>query len=275
MPSKHVLISGTLILVVCVIAFFCQPARASVNVVVASYSSYRDALNYYWVFGEVKNTGNTPATNITINASFYDASYNFVNSSSTVIAGSYGSGKSIVLPPGAKAPFYMLVLPQSGTANFNHCGFAVTFAEGLNKTAGFQIPVSFCERNQSGSVETISISGPIASMVTSPIQEGVNFYATLFNSTGAVIGQGYMYRDMNLRPGEVVGFNFQVATFYPSQAANFTVTVQSANYSISAESNGAVTVIPEFEPFLILPLFAVASLLTTLLVRKKNKPVQC
>jgi hypothetical protein len=272
MPSKLVLISGTLIFVVCAIACLCPPARASANVVVASYSNYRDALNFYWVFGEVKNTGNTPATNITINASFYDASYNFVNSSSIVIAGSYGSGKSIVLPPGAKAPFYMLVLPQSGTANFNHCGFAVTFAESLNKTVGFQIPVSFCERNQSGSVETISISGPIVSMVTSTIQEGVNFYATLYNSTGAVIGQGYMYKDMNLRPGEAVAFNFQVATFYPAQAANFTVTVQSANYSLGAESNGAVTVIPELQPSHILPLFTAASLLITLLARKKNNP---
>jgi len=269
MPSKHVLITGTLILVVCALACFCQLGRASANVVVASYSSYRDALNYYWVFGEVKNAGNTPATNITINASFYDSSDNFVNSSSTVIAGSYGLGKSMVLPPGAKAPFYLLVFPQSGTANFSHCGFAVSFAEGFSKNVGFRIPISFCERNQTGSVETVYASGPIVSMVTAPIQEGVNFYATLYNSTGAVIGQGHMYKEENLSPSEAAAFNFQVATFYPAQTANFTVTVQSANYSVEAESNGIVNVIPEFQSFLILPLLTIASLLAAILARTR------
>lgn len=205
-----------LIAIACVLAGFSQLTEASANVIVTSHSSYRDALNYYWVFGEAKNVGNVAATNITINASFYDSSDNFVNSSSTVIAGSYSLGGSIVLLPGAKAPFYMLLLPQSGTVNFDHCGFAVSFEECAGKNAGFQIPFSQCTRYQSGSTENVNVTGAIKNTVPAPIQEGVNFYATLYDSAGTVIGQGYMFEEENLLPGEVVGFNFQVATFYPT-----------------------------------------------------------
>jgi hypothetical protein len=271
MSARHALIVAMLIAVACAFASFSQLAKASANVIVVSHSSYRDALNNYWVFGEVKNAGNVPATNISISASFYDASDNFVNSSNTAIAGFYGLGQSIVLLPGAKAPFYMLLLPQSGTANFDHCGFAVSFEECASKNTGFQIPFSQCGRYQSGPTENVNVSGAIKNTAIVPIQEGVNFYATLYASTGTVIGYGYMYKEENLLPGEVVAFNFQVATFYLAQAANFTLTAQSANYAIEGESNGIV--IPEFPSFLILPLFMVATLLAVIVYKKKRTDI--
>jgi hypothetical protein len=268
MLGNRVLAVGILITLAFAVAGFFQQARASANIIVVSHSSYRDALDYYWVFGEIRNIGDLPATNITITASFYDASDNFVNSSNTAVAGSYGLGKSIVLLPGAKAPFYMLVLPQSGTVNFDHCGFAVSFEESAGKNAGFQIPFSQCVRYQSGSAESVNVSGAIKSVAITQIQEGVNFYATLYDSAGTVIGQGHMYREENLLPGEVVAFNFQVATFYPVQSANFTVTAQSADYAIEGEFNGVV--IPEFQSFLILPSFMATTLLAVLAIRRKS-----
>jgi hypothetical protein len=101
-----------------------------------------------------------------------------------------------------------------------------------------------------------------------PIQEGVNFYAALYDSAGMVIGQGYMYREENLLPGEVLAFDFQVATFYPIRSANFTVTAQSADYAIEGESNGVV--IPEFQSFLILASFMAITLLAVLAIRRKG-----
>jgi len=269
MSARHALIVAMLIAVACAFASFSQLAKASANVIVVSHSSYRDALNDYWVFGEVKNAGNVPATNISLSASFYDASDNFVNSSNTAIAGFYGLGQSIVLLPGAKAPFYMLLLPQSGTANFDHCGFAVSFEECASKNTGFQIPFSACARCQSGPTENVNVSGAIKNTAIVPIQEEVNFYATLYDSTGTVIGYGYMYKEENLLPGEVVAFNFQVATFYLAQAANFTLTAQSANYAIEGESNGIV--IPEFPSFLILPLFTITTLLAVIVYKRKAR----
>jgi hypothetical protein len=268
MLLKRILTVGILIAVACASANFFQLTKASANVMVASHSSYRDALNYYWVFGEVKNTGDVPATNISIDAYFYDASDNIVNSSNTVVAGSYGIGKSIVLLPGAEAPFYMLILPQSGTANFDHCGFAVSFEECASKNTGFQIPFSQCVRYQYDSVENVNVSGALKNTAVAQIQEGVNFYATLYDPVGTVIGQGYVYEEENLLPGQVVAFNFQVATFFPAQAANFTVTVQSANYTIEDESSGVV--IPEFPSFLITSSFITITLFTILVIRRKR-----
>jgi hypothetical protein len=269
MLANRFLTVGILVTLAFAVAGFSQQARASANIVVVSHSSHLDALDYYWVFGEIRNTGDLPATNITITASFYDASDNFVNSSNTAIAGSYGPGKSIVLLPEAKAPFYMLVMPQSGTVNFDHCGFAVSFEESAGKNAGFQIPFSQCVRYQSGPAENVNASGAIKNVAITPIQEGVNFYATLYDSAETVIGQGYTYRELNLLPGEVAAFNFQVATFYPAQSANFTVTAQSADYTIEDEFNGVV--ILEFQPILILPSFMAITLLAVLAVRRKGR----
>jgi hypothetical protein len=268
MRVKNVLTVGILIAVACASANFFQLAKASANVMVASHSSYRDALNYYWVFGEVKNTGDAPATNISIDAYFYDASDNVVNSSNTVIMGSYGVGKSMVLLPGARAPFYMLLLPQSGTVNFDHCGFAVSFEECASKNTGFQIPFSQCVQYQSGPAENVNVSGALKNTAATQIQEWVNFYATLYDPVGTVIGQGYMYEEENLLPGQVVAFNFQVATFFPAQAANFTVTVQSANYAVEDESSGVV--IPEFPSFFIIPSFIAITLFAVLAIRRKR-----
>jgi len=108
MLANRVLTLGILVTLAFAVAGFSQQARASANIIVVSHSDRRDALDYYWIFGEIQNTGDLPATNITITASFYDASDNFANSSNTAIAGSYGPEKSIVLLPGAKAPFNML-----------------------------------------------------------------------------------------------------------------------------------------------------------------------
>jgi len=271
MPPKHILITGILIIAVCTLACFSQPAKTSASPDVVSYSTYRDALNYSWVFGEAKNTGNTPATNITINASFYDSSDNLVNSSSTMIEGSYGPGKSMVLLPGAKAPFYMFVLPQEGTANFDHCGFAVLFEESASKNVGFQIANSSCGLNLTSPFQNVDANCVIRNAAATVVQERVNIYLTLYNSTGTVIGQAYTQEEVNLRPGEVAASFFQVTTPYPAQAANYTVTAQSANYSVEAESDGVVKVIPEFQSFFILPLLTTASLLTAVLYRKKSK----
>jgi hypothetical protein len=73
--------------------------------------------------------------------------------------------------------------------------------------------------------------------------------------------------EVNLLPGEVDSFNFQVATFYPVLSANFTVTVQSVDYAIEGEFNGVV--IPEFQSFLILPLFMAITLLAVLGDKKR------
>jgi hypothetical protein len=269
MSAKHVLIVALLIAVTCACANYSRPARAVANVVVASSSSYRDTLNDYWVFGEVKNTGNTPATNISITTSFYDASSNFVNSSTTTIEGSYGSGKFIVLHPGAKAPFYMLLLPQSGTVNFDHYGFAVSFEECVGKAAGFQIPFSQCVRYTAGPTENVNVTGVIENTMPTPIQDWFNFYATVYDSAGKVIGRGYLYRQENLLPGEVAAFSFQVATFYPAQTANFTVTAQSTEWAIENEYNGII--VPEFSSlFAILPLMAATTILV--LCKKDARP---
>jgi len=271
MPAKNVLTIGILIAVVCVSASFFQLVKASANVMVASHSSHRDALNYYWVFGEVKNTGDVSATNISIDAYFYDVSDNLVNSSSTVIAGSYGMGKSMVLLPGAKAPFYMLLLPQSGTANFDHCGFAVSFEECASKNTGFQIANASCARSQSGPAENVNVTGVLKNTSATQIQEGVNFYATLYDPEGTVIGEGYVYEEENLLPGQMVAFLFQVATFFPAQAANFSVTVQSTNYAVEDEFSGVVGVIPEFPSLFILPSFITITLFAVLVIRRKRK----
>jgi len=86
---------------------------------------------------------------------------------------------------------------------------------------------------------------------------------------GLSSGRGYAYREVNLLPGQVATFNFQVATFYPAQSTNFTVTAQSADYTIEDEFNGVV--ILEFQPILILPSFVAITLLAVLAVRRKGR----
>lgn len=271
MSARHALIVAMLIAVVCAYsANLSQPAKAAANVIVASSSSYLDPLNDYWLFGEVKNAGDTPATNILIIAWFYDASGSFVNSSNTKIEGSYGPGKSIVLLPGLKAPFSMKLLPQYyNTVNFDHYGFEVEFEECAGKDAGLQIALSGCFRYPGNPIENVNVTGVIKN-TGGPPQNWINVYATIYDSAGKAIGQGYWYKE-NLVGFEAAAFHFQVVTFYPAQATNFTLTAQSADYAIEGESNGIV--IPEFPSFLILPLFMVATLLAVIVYKKKRTDI--
>ena len=104
MRAKHVLVIGMLIVVACYSVNFSGTAKAAGNVTVSQSGYFEPYSKYYFVAGEVKNVGDTPVTNITVTANFYDASDTFINSSqTTIIPGIVGIGPSPwVLMPGSK-----------------------------------------------------------------------------------------------------------------------------------------------------------------------------
>ena len=273
-----------LIVVACYSANFLGTAKAAGNVTVSHSGYFEPYLQLYWVAGEVKNVGDTPVTNITVTANFYNATDTFINTSqTTILPGLIGLGPSPwVLMPGSKAPFWPIMLSnQSGSRNVDHYNVTVAFQECASIPVGLQLTltnVTVIPAYYSGG-GSIYVEGTVKNTGTSNAT-WVYVYATCYDAGGAVIGYEVWDKQNVAANAEVpfhtttMAFGVNASTQPPVQVASYTVTAESflqplyyaAQYGITSDIDG---VIPEFPSAICILLLLMAT--STVLIFQKRR----
>jgi hypothetical protein len=282
--AKYALAIGILIVIACYLANFSRTAKAAGNVTI-SHQGFFDSVNkYYWVAGEVKNVGDTPVTNITVTANFYDASNTFINSSTTyILPGTASNNNPWALMPGSKAPFWPIMLPsQSGSNNVDHYNATVTFQECASIPVGLQLTLTnVTVYPMLQGADTLYVEGTVKNSGTSNAT-WVYVYATAYDASGVVIGYNE-WDKQDLAANAETSFHitttaYGINTFIQpaKHVATYTVTAQSflqplyyvTQYGVASDTSAAI---PEFPSELTIVLLMMA-LTAVLIMRKKQKP---
>lgn len=228
---------------------FASSVNAAAQVTILSHSGYISSLGWYYVVGEVQNSGDMHLKYVEITATFYD-SYDVVVDTSFTFA------DLNVLLVGRKSPFKLTLFNTEQSAKVDHYSLAVTYdIFELGKPQGLEILSS------SSYVDTLGwmhVVGEIKNIGVYPTTY-VEVIATFYDNTGKVVGCGFTFSN----PSD----------FEADQKASFEIILMSDrvplvdSYEITAESD-QYAVIPEFPSFLILPVFMVAILLAIVVYKK-------
>ncbi len=258
---------GALILffaVICVLSVAVPPAEAAASVTSSQYGYYDSLLEGYYVFGEVRNDGDTPVTDIVVNVNCYDASNNLLNSNPVkgYIDGPNAANivSSFVLNPGAKAPFNLHIQKSAFSfsyQNIDHLSSTVAFTECDSLPVGLQA-------NVAGVVQVLipNVQGTVKNTGASRA-ENVFVYMIGYDADGRIVGpygQKISASDggSSLNPGESGSFSLAALLFPVSgetgiKAAKYTITAQSfvqsradanafeAQYAVASEITGFIT----------------------------------
>jgi hypothetical protein len=267
-----------LIVTVCAFASLLSPkAKATGNVVVLHYGYFHSLMKAYYVIGEVKNIGDTPVTNVTVTANFYDASDTFINSTKAyILPGIHDYVNPWVLMPGAKAPFWPMQLQsESGSQRVDHYNVTVLYQECDSIPVGLQLTLDTA--NVVGS--NLYVNGTVKNTGTSNASL-VYVYATAYDATGLAFGYG-VWSAQKLKPNQIATFDMSttnwIVTGTPRQVQNYTITAQSfiytgaitvyaAQYIVASDIKG---VVPEFPSALTATLLVMAITAITILYKKR------
>jgi len=267
---KRVVIVAVLIFAVCALASSSRKVEAAPNLTVINSYGYRDTVfGIYWLFGEVQNTGDTAATNIIINASYYDAYNNLINVSSATIPLVSGGLflNTFVLNPGAKVSFWTALFPTQGSASVDHYDFAISFEESASKAVGLQILSSTVTNYGIGSVNVTGTAKNVGVVA----QSGIDVYVAVYDSGGKVVGTTWMaWIDRSVSANEEVSFEFTLLII-PNpyvETVNFGVTAQSPDYVTASAYTG--TVIPEFPSLITTMLLMMLTTAVLVFYKKRN-----
>jgi hypothetical protein len=278
MPVRPTLITAMLIIVAaCACASLSPHAWAAVNVVVSHYGYLEPITETYYVVGEVKNVGETPVTNVTVTADFYDGSNTFINSSKAyILPGTSDFVNPWVLMPGAKAPFWpALLLNSSGSQLVDHYEVTVSFQECTSIPVGLQLTLETANIVDG----ILHVNGTVKNTGTSSAS-WVFVYATAYDVAGVAFGYNE-WNEADLAPNQVATFDVTATNFIisgtPRQIHNYTVTAQSftgsvlmwtAQYTVASDINA---VIPEFPSALTVVLLMAAMTATSILCKRRQK----
>jgi hypothetical protein len=240
----------------------------------------------YNIVGEIKNVGDTPATNVTVIINGYHGT-TLVGSTPTyfLYTGPYRVGwgpnnNTFVLLPGERISFYASL---SQTMSIDHCTSSVSFIDAPTLPAELKIVVT----KPTVEYGDVTFEGNVTNLGGSPA-DFIVIYATCYNATGAVLGSGQ--GDANngnvLNPGENATWTISYGNRIPwgfnaSQIATYAVTAQAFNYSgglwsdtalytDTAEATGPVTVIPEFPTAIFILPFLIAIPLVVIYQKKRR-----
>jgi hypothetical protein len=113
---------------------------------ITSQTSYiqNDTVDYFIVVGEVKNNLTTAIKSIQINATFYDAKNNTIDTSSTYVEKTVAP----VIQPGKKAPFTIKLVLNSLTTIPERCDLLLSYVKSSNETFA-----KFLILNQTSSID--------------------------------------------------------------------------------------------------------------------------
>lgn len=266
-----------------------QPVEAAAQVSIVNHQGYIDFSGYYQVVGEVINNGDTPAKNVYVKTTFASTEGADEDEMETQIH---------VILPGRKAPF----AGTAGAAGSTVSSYTVELmdltmsAEDLPKV--LSIVSSSSELNM---IQNMMITGTVKNTGTETATYS-RVYATVYDGpsgAGNVVAvTGCTAQPYNLDAGQTG--NFQMAFFVtPGKTyASYVVVAESDQYAATTEYVAAMgqttsaspsptsqtsstdpssstslspsPSIPEFPPFIILPLLFVALLTVTAALRRKH-----
>jgi hypothetical protein len=179
------------------------------------------------VVGEVQNTGTTTLGAIYVAGSAYD-------STGQVLAQSESKVFGLNLAAGAKSPFYMDFPPESSPAYdlswvSNVTSLAVNIYSVLPNSTSLNTDVVVPADNLqvvNSNAGNYTITGTALNAGSDPVSDVVLF-ASFYNSTGGVVGIGYLDLGASLQPAGSV-------TFTLTPVDDTAITSQIVSYSVSA-----------------------------------------
>jgi hypothetical protein len=219
---------------------------------ITSYTSYiqNDTNDYFVVVGEVKNNLATAIESIQINATFYDAKNNTINTSSTF------EEKSAVpvIEPGQKAPFTIRLALNSLTTIPNRCDLLLSYFKSSNEASA-----KFDILNQTSSLDNNGyyiISGWVQD-VSPGKATGVSVICTFYDQEGNVTAVSRDYLQTWMFSGDEAPFR-----------------ISSEPRKITPASNELMVVTLSYEPPLpqdILLLIILVAIFIIFIVYMKRK----
>lgn len=269
---------------VCVLHIYAPQVKAAPSITVLSLNGRwlsNILVHEYDILCEIKNVGDTPAANITVTVSFYNASDTFITSKRYDLS-SYGPSISImpedhalVLHHGSKLSFLGAGPNEAqGGQKVDHCTATISYHEAAALSPMLQVTVT----NVSVISNGMSVRGTIKN-VGGSTADVVYVYVTGYDSNGVALGSGlaFLY-NLPLDPSQTS--NFEVvctgAIYDAAKVASYVVTAQSfagdavtgtAQYTDVSEVTG---VVPEF-PSVICMLLLMMAVSAVVVLQKKRQ----
>ncbi len=162
---------------------------------------YRTPAGSMWLLGEVLNEGEYPAANVQLQIDLRGASGETLGSVPAWAALS-------LVPPGAKAPFGVLVRePPAGDVQPT---VAITGGEALNDVGNHTLDLAVTAGEATIEDARVRLDGTVTNEGESTAGQIV-VVATLYDSQGRVSGYAQQTLDEALAPGDTAPFSFSVA----------------------------------------------------------------
>jgi len=233
--------------------FYGQPAEATATVeILPTHSGYINDQGFYYVVGEVQNTGDTPIGDIKVNATFYNVNGDFVANGS-------GNAKLDVLIPGRKVPFVItLYSGELSVQVYNYSLSLTAFSSVENKPLGLEIlsNSSFFEPP-----EVFRVNGTIKNIGTETTFF-VRVIATFYNETGNAIEAMLNYSaPSGISSGDTASFEILL---------NSTTAAKVHHYVLEAESWDYLLV-PEFDPIILASSLVMLTLVVSFIISRYSR----
>lgn len=251
MSKKILLLIKTLIsLVLLSMVCFSLTVHAAPQVEIVSHSSYIGQYGYYYVVGEVRNTGDQWAIDVEISATFY-------NSANEVLGSGSGDASLSYLLPGRISPFRFPFLEFALTEQVDHYSLSVTFS---STDVSFPEKLQIATHSSSIVGDQILIEGEVENLADSTASL-VKVLATCYDASGTVIGMDGQSA-ISIPANQKAAFQIDVYCEDVQLVDSYTLVTQSPFY----------VEVPEFSSFLLIILtFAVISFYSLYYKRKMNK----
>ncbi|HDQ06954.1 MAG TPA: hypothetical protein ENN36_09600 [Candidatus Bathyarchaeota archaeon] len=251
MRYNAVLLASFLFVAVCFMTVSVQPVQAAGDVRIVTHSSFYTSLNTLYIVGEVENTGDMATEFTKVNATFYDAEDQIIDTR-------IGYATLDVLLPGRKSPFYVMLFEDDMSLAVDDYSLTVSWKDReAGKEEGLEI-LSFSDHMDDW--DFLHVTGEIRNTGSTTATD-VKVHATFYDSEGTVVGRNEESAEpTTLSPDQTGTFDIQL--IYAHQIEKV------ASYSLTAESE-EYALVPEF-PVWTTMVTALAFVALTMLVYKKK-----
>lgn len=232
-------------------------AAASLNILPTD-SGYLNDNSFYYVVGEVHNTGDTAVTDVNVSATFY-------NSTGGIVAEIKQPTRLSTILPNRTSPFDITLFSTllSSTVH-NYTVQIVTFSPAQNRPLGLKILSNSSSSDTNGFRVTGTIEN-IGTQNTSFTRLIATYYSTTGHAIATVTNNSARPIDQSssLDVNQTAPFNILLNSSVASQVYSYTLEAESYDYEL----------IPEFQPMPLLFTFlalTTTAILTTKGILKRN-----
>jgi hypothetical protein len=216
--------------------FYAQPAGANANPplqILSTHSGYLNDQKFYYVVGEVQNVGDTPLTDIYVNATFY-------NSIGDIIAEISQPTKLSALLPGRTSPFDITLFSTVVSQNvYNYTVRVVTFSSTQDRPLGLKILSNNSSLDQNG----FHVVGMIKN-VGPGNANAVRVIATFYNQSGHAVAAIGKYSDSStLAANQTSSFEMVLNSSAASQVDHYALEAESFEYELIPELQPAISLL--------------------------------